>query len=76
MKKQTRAIMRIDLLPATKELFLEVAERQGMTQLAVTSRIVEWFCKQSEEIQHGVLQSGYKNNAAEVAKLAMQKFTS
>jgi hypothetical protein len=74
MKKSTRAIMRIDLTPATKELFLQVADRQGMTQLAVTSRIVEWFCKQPEVVQHAVLQSGFNNNHAEVAKMAMKEF--
>jgi hypothetical protein len=76
MKKPTRAIMRIDLTPAAKEQFLKVAERQGMTQLAVTSRIVEWFCKQPENVQYAVLQSQFNDNQAAIAKMVMSKFTS
>jgi hypothetical protein len=76
MKKPTRAIMRIDLTPNTKELFLKVADRQGMTQLAVTSRLVEWFVKQPDHVQHAILQSMFSDNQAAISKLVMTKFTS
>lgn len=76
MKKHTRAIMRIDLTPNTKELFLKVAERQGMTQLAVTSRLVEWFVKQPDQVQHAILQSMFAEDQAAISKLVMSKFTS
>ena len=76
MKKATRAIMRIDLTPATKELFLNVADRQGMTQLAVTSRLVEWFVKQPDTVQYAILQSMFSDNEAAISKLVMTKFTS
>ena len=56
MAKSPRAIMRIDLTPASKELFAGISDRQGITQLAVTSRLVEWFCKQLDTVQHGMLQ--------------------
>jgi hypothetical protein len=75
MPKTTRAIMRIDLTPASKELFCGIADRQGMTQLAVTSRLVEWFCQQPEAVQHAILQSMHKGNGGAVAKMALSRMS-
>jgi hypothetical protein len=52
-----------------------VAERHGMKEIAVASRIYLWFAAQDDVVQKGVLgllPSGYE---AEVIKLALEKMS-
>jgi hypothetical protein len=59
MAKQSQAprrvIMRIELLPTAKSSLEKMCDRLGMTQVATTSRIVEWFSKQNDVVQSTVL---------------------
>lgn len=50
-----RVIMRIELTPAAKDRLTELSHRKGMTQVAVASRLVEWFSVQPETIQAAIL---------------------
>jgi hypothetical protein len=50
-----RVIMRIELLPGAKDKLGASCEKRGMTQVATTSRIIEWFCAQNDLIQAVVL---------------------
>lgn len=50
-----RSILRIQLDRAAKEGLERLCEQRGMTQIAVMSRLVEWFINQDEIIQLGVL---------------------
>jgi len=75
MAKDRRVIMRIELSPAAKEHFTNLPHRNGMTQLAVTSRLTEWFCRQSPEIQRGILidyANGEQNGVA-LTKLILKR---
>jgi hypothetical protein len=47
--------MRIELLPQAKSTLETSCDKRGMTQVATTSRIVEWFCKQNDVVQAAVL---------------------
>ncbi len=53
MKK--RAIVRVQLSPQVKEKLDELCDSRGMTQIAVMSRLVDWFCEQNELVQAAVL---------------------
>jgi hypothetical protein len=46
-----RVIMRIELTPAAKDKLQTMTEARGMTQVAVMSRMTEWFAGQPETIQ-------------------------
>jgi hypothetical protein len=53
--KPTRAIMRIELPPKTKKQLIDYCAHQGMTQVAVCSRMVEWLFQQTDIVQAAVL---------------------
>ena len=47
--------MRIELLPEVLETLADATERVGSTQVSVVSRLLEWFVKQSDVTQAGIL---------------------
>lgn len=67
----SRIIVRIELTPAAKTGFAKVAERHGQTQIATTSRLVEWFAGQSEGVQAAILGQYPKELEADVARLLL-----
>jgi hypothetical protein len=68
-----RIIVRIELTPAAKTGFAKVAERDGRTQIATTSRVVEWFSNQPETIQAAILGQYPKDIEADVARLLLDR---
>jgi hypothetical protein len=68
-----RIIMRIELTPSAKESLQSFAERSGMTQFAITSRLVEWFASQPETIQSAVLNRYPSEIEVDVAKLILKR---
>ena len=52
---ERRVIMRIERLPQAKEQFTRYCQCSGITQVAVASRLLEWFCKQHDVVQAAVL---------------------
>ena len=46
-----RIVMRVELNPKSKDRLGEFCDRTGMTQIAAVSRLIDWFCRQSETIQ-------------------------
>jgi hypothetical protein len=50
-----RVIMRIELLPEAKTNLGVASDQRGMTQVATTSRVIEWFCKQDDVVQASIL---------------------
>lgn len=68
-----RIIMRIELTPSAKEALQNFADRAGMTQFAITSRMVEWFANQPETIQSAVLRRYPSEIEVDVAKLILKK---
>ena len=51
----SRIIIRLELPPESKQRLLAVSKSRGMTQLTVTSRVIEWFAQQSNFVQAAVL---------------------
>lgn len=68
-----RIIVRIELTPDAKRRLLEVSKRFGMTQIAATSRLVEWFAGQSELVQAAILGQYPSEIESDVARLILQK---
>jgi hypothetical protein len=68
-----RIIVRIELTPDAKRRLMEVSKRFGMTQIAATSRLVEWFAGQSELVQAAILGQYPSEIESDVARLILQK---
>lgn len=71
-QKPGRVIMRIELESEAQKRFAALPADRGMTQLAVTSRLVEWLCRQPVEIQSKVL-GHVATEAGELPKLILKK---
>ena len=51
----SRIIVRIDLTPPAKKAVETLTEKNGMTQVAMLSRLVEWFAQQPDSIRTAAL---------------------
>jgi hypothetical protein len=71
-----RVIMRIELLPEAKEGLTGLCDRLGMTQIAATSRIIEWFTTQSDVVQAAILGLYPQDIRAEVAEMILKRMAS
>jgi hypothetical protein len=47
--------MRIELLPHSRAQFENLSDRLGMTQVAVSSKVIEWLCEQTDLVQAAIL---------------------
>jgi hypothetical protein len=70
---QRRVIMRIELFPEAKKGLADLCDRLGMTQIAATSRIVEWFTTQPDVVQAAVLGLYPHDIRAEVAEIILKR---
>jgi hypothetical protein len=68
-----RFIMRIELTGAAKQKLATLSDRHGMTQVAMMSRLVEWFAGQNELIQGAVMGHYPGEIEADVAKLILKR---
>lgn len=71
MKK--RAVFRIQLSSEAKDRLLDMSERLGITQIAVTSKLTEWFALQPEGVQAAILGLYPDAIKQDVAKLLLQR---
>ncbi len=71
-----RVIMRIELYPEAKKGLSDLCDRLGMTQIAATSRIIEWFTTQSDVVQAAVLGLYPMDIRAEVAEMILKRMAS
>jgi hypothetical protein len=46
-----RIIMRVEVQNESKGRLDDFCNRTGMTKIAAVSRLIDWFCRQSETIQ-------------------------
>lgn len=70
-----RIIVRIELTPQAKSHINEMCKKNGMTQVAMLSRMVEWFAHQSDMIQAAVLGQYPVELEADIAKLILKRLT-
>jgi len=68
-----RVIMRIELYPQAKDRLTSMCDRLGMTQVAATSRLVEWFAQQQDVVQAAVLGLYPQDIRSEVATMILKK---
>jgi hypothetical protein len=68
-----RFIMRIELSGAAKQKLGAMSDRHGMTQVAMMSRLVEWFASQGELIQSACLGRYPSEVEPDVAKLILKR---
>jgi hypothetical protein len=71
-----RVIMRIELYPHAKTGLTHMCDRLGMTQVAATSRVIEWFTAQTDVVQAAILGLYPKDIRAEVAEMILKKMAS
>jgi hypothetical protein len=69
-----RVIMRIELLPEAKKGLTDLCDRLGMTQIAATSRIIEWFTTtQTDVVQAAILGLYPEDIRAEIAEIILKR---
>ena len=68
-----RFIIRIELTQSAKGKLNEISDHNGMTQVSVMSRMVEWFASQPELIQAAVLGRYPREIEDDVAKLILRR---
>jgi hypothetical protein len=71
-----RSIMRIQLDTTAKDRLEVICKRRGMTQIAVMSRLVNWFSLQDDYIQTAVLQTLSDASMATLAKSLLKHLSS
>ncbi len=70
-----RVIMRIELDQLARNKYTELPDLRGMTQLAITSRLIEWFLEQSVELQAAILGL-YPTDKHDLTKAVLKAFLS
>jgi hypothetical protein len=68
-----RFITRIELTVPTRTKLTDVSQSNGMTQVAVLSRIVQWFAQQPETIQAAILGRYPAEIEPDVARLVLER---
>jgi hypothetical protein len=68
--------MRIELLPEAKTNLESASDQWGMTQVATTSRIIEWFCKQNDIVQAAILGLYPEDIRAELPTMILKRMAS
>ena len=71
-----RVIMRIELTPDAKKGLTDLCDRLGMTQIAATSRIIEWFTTQPDVVQAAVLGLYPQDIRSEIAEIILKRLAS
>ena len=69
----SRIIVRIELTPSAKDSLNDLTDKAGMTQVALLSRLVEWFAHQSDMIQAAVLGQYPLEIQSEIARLILKR---
>lgn len=70
-----RIIMRIELTQPAKDSLQEFADRAGMTQFAITSKMMEWLAEQPESIQNAVLNRFPTENKGDVNQQILKRMS-
>jgi hypothetical protein len=68
-----RVIMRIELLPEAKKGLTDMCDRLGMTQIAATSRIIEWFTTETDVVQAAILGLYPHDIQSDIAKMILKR---
>ena len=75
VKTARRFIMRIELTKSAKDQLGVLANKHGMTQVALMSRLTEWFAEQSGTIQAAVLGHYPEEIRRDVARMILERMS-
>jgi hypothetical protein len=67
-----RVVVRLEISPKAKEALERVSDEHGMTQVSVSSRLVEWFAARESMLQGAVLGHYPSEIEADVAALILK----
>lgn len=73
---QRRHIMRIELTGPAKKQLESLSDRHGMTQVAMMSRLVEYFATQDELIQSAIVGRYPGEIQRDISKLILRRMGS
>jgi hypothetical protein len=65
--------MRIELSGPAKQKLATLSDRHGMTQVAMMSRLVEWYSNQNELIQSAVVGHYPAAIESDIAKMILKR---
>jgi ubiquinone biosynthesis protein COQ9 len=68
-----RVIIRLELTPQAKKALEDVCNNNGMTQVSVSSRLVEWFAQQQNMLQAAILGHYPKDIERDIAELILKR---
>jgi hypothetical protein len=68
-----RSIMRIQIDASAKDELDGICSKRGMTQIAMMSRLVDWFIRQDDIIQSAVLSTLSDQALANLSKQLLKK---
>jgi hypothetical protein len=68
-----RNIMRVELNGPAKQNIAKIHDHHGMTQVAMMSRLVEWFSKQDLTMQSAILGRFPSELKTDIAKLLLER---
>lgn len=68
-----RKIIAISVNPSAKAVIKRFADSLGMKEIAVASRVYEWFSEQDDFVRKGVLKLLPEGHEAEVVRLALER---
>ena len=72
----SRIILRIEISPDAKDNLQGITRQSGMTQVAMLSRLVEWFANQPDIIQAAVMGHYPPEIQVDIAKLILKRLAS
>ncbi len=68
-----RVVFRVDVTPQTAKKFAAMCEETGVSQIAATSRLVQWFSAQESEVQARILGVLGEQGKKEAAMIYLKK---
>lgn len=68
-----RNVIKISVTPAAKSAIEKTADETGMKEIAVASRLYEWFAAQDDVLKKGLLGLLPRGFEADVAKMALER---
>jgi hypothetical protein len=68
-----RHIMRVELSTPAKKNVEALSDSHGMTQVAMMSRLVDWFAGQDELMQSAVLGRSWSEEKPDTGKMVLDR---
>jgi len=69
-----RNVIKISVTPSAKTVIADIAEKNGMREMWVASRVYEWFGAQDDVLRKAILQVLPEGYEVDVVRMALEKF--